>query len=112
MLVRSYKVFSALLMLMIIVGQTMTVSHASACDVDMFQMDMNQFDMSNMSETDHKDCCDNSVCTTNCTFTNGIMLNNATFVEVTQTSLQKFTPLKSLPYRQLSTSLFRPPIIG
>ena len=111
MLIRSYKLFSALLILMIVVSQTMTVSLVSAYDVGM-----NQMDMGNMSDDDHKNCCNNSsnnsICPVNYPFSNSIMLNNITFIEVNQTSPQKYKLSNSRPSCQLSFSLFRPPIIS
>ena len=62
MLSNERDLFSILLMLMMIIGQSMAVSYASTCDMDMNQMDMNQMD----HDDNNINCCDNSICTANC----------------------------------------------
>ncbi len=111
MLVVRHKLFSALLLIMLIISQTITISYSNACDVEMYQMSMNKIEMSNMSD-DQNDCCDNYACTMNCNYSNGVLFSNITSTEVLQTSVQKYTLFNSLSSHRLPSSLFRPPILG
>ena len=115
------RIFTAMLMLFVITGQTMAVQGANGCDMDMHQMDALQMEMGHMdhSQMNHDmidmekpamSCCDDAVCALDCSLVMTSILSEQASLGIDQKAVGKIAILSTSIFKRSQTSLFRPPI--
>lgn len=115
------RIFTAILMLFVIVAQTIAVQGANGCEMDMYQMDAPQMEMGQMdhSQMNHDimdmqksdmSCCDDTACVLDCSLVMTPILSEQASFDVDQKAISKIAILSTSTVKRSQTSLFRPPI--
>lgn len=116
------RIFTAMLMLFVITGQTMAAQGVNGCDMDIHQMDAPQVEMNHMdhSQMNHDTmemsksimtCCDDdATCAMDCSFAMVSMITEYASVDVVHSAAGKIKILSEATATRSLTSLFRPPI--
>lgn len=107
------KIFTVLVMLFVLTGQTMASAGVSSCDMDMHDMtmmghgsmDMSHDDMDSMS----MDCCDDS-CEMQCAVSITVALIDTVSFEAPSMTSSQIISLKDMMISNIITSLYHPPI--
>lgn len=109
-----HQIFTALLMLFVIIGQTMVAQSVIGCDMDMHQMNAPQVEMSHDSADMSKnimDCCtDDATCAMYCSFAMVSIITEFASMDDFHSVAQKTSVLSDPTFTQSLSSLFRPPI--
>ena len=99
------KIFTALLMVLVLSGQVIAADGITNCDMEMHQMDMPNSGMG----TDKMDCCD-SACAMDCSLAMvSALFENISF-EATHTSSARITLPQDMALLKSYSSLYHPPI--
>ncbi|HPF46643.1 MAG: hypothetical protein KDF58_09715 [Alphaproteobacteria bacterium] len=101
------KIFTALLILLVLTGQAMAAKGANSCDMNMHKMDHKIMAMS----SGKMDCCDDDpICAMDCSLAISCILPEFSLTGFEYVSTQQIDiPVISISSQPL-TSLFRPPI--
>ena len=100
-------IFTALLILFVLTGQTMAAQGVNSCDMNMHQMNHKVMDMPNGK----MDCCDDDpVCAMDCSLAMVSVIFEPVALDLHKISGEKINIPSVLITSQPSISLFRPPI--